>query len=384
VQLKFFNLNMRLKLKKIIRVCFVAATLFTILFYLQACLVPFLEAGNHWFIALLGLVFPLLFFVLLLFFIYWVIIKSRWAVLCGVALLFGWQQISVSFSFRTVKKFDIAKTPETLRVLSWNLSSWGETNRGKKKNYMNAMLHQVKNVNADIICFQEYLYYKNSRYRDSIHAVLKEAGYQYAYFAKTNYTERFYTSAVLTAVVIMSKHPIVDTAQFIYSKEDFAEPLIYADIKKNDQIIRVFTTHLQSLRFENNEYDALHLLKEPGMASINQSRSMLWKLRQGYKKRSAQAELVHTKIEESPYPVVLCGDFNDVPNSYAYFTIKGNLQDAFLKKGVGFGRTFRFISPTLRIDYILADKKFTVQQFGKIEVDYSDHYPIISDLVIDE
>jgi endonuclease/exonuclease/phosphatase family metal-dependent hydrolase len=371
---------MLVKFKKIIRVSFVVATFFTVLFYLQACLLPFLEAGKHWFIALLGLVFPLLFFALLAFLIYWAIKKSRWAVLCSMALLLGWQQVSVMFGFNRQKNFDVIKKAETLRVLSWNLSSWGETNRGKKKNYMNAMLHQVKNMNADIICFQEYLYYKNSKYRDSIHTILKEAGYQYAYFAKTNYTERFYTSAVLTAVVIMSKYPFADTAKFVYNEEDFAEPLIYADIKRGSRIVRVFTTHLQSLRFENNEYDALHVLKEPGIASINQSRSMLWKLRQGYKKRSLQAQLVHKKITESPYPVVLCGDFNDVPNSYTYFTIKGNLQDAFLKKGSGFGRSFRFISPTLRIDYILADKKFTVQQFGKIEVDYSDHYAIMADL----
>jgi endonuclease/exonuclease/phosphatase family metal-dependent hydrolase len=373
---------MVLKLKKIIWVSFVSANIIAVLFYLLACLVPFLDAGKHWFIALLGLVFPMLFFAVLCFFIYWLIKKSRWAFFCSAALLLGWRQISVCFSFNTSKTFDVAKKPETLRVLTWNLSSWGETNRGKKVNHMYDMIDLMKKQDADVLCFQEYLYYKNMRYRDSIHAVLKEAGYQYAYFARTNYTERFYTSSVLTAVVIMSKYPIVDTAQFIYNKEDFAEPLIYADIKKNDQRVRVFTSHLQSLRFENNEYDALHILKDPGRESINQSRSILWKLKQGYNKRSLQAEFINKKIKESPYPVILCGDFNDVPNSYAYFTIKGNLQDAFLKKATGFGRTFRFISPTLRIDYILADKKFEVTQFNKIEVNYSDHYPIIADIKI--
>ena len=106
---------------------------------------------------------------------------------------------------------------------------------------------------------------------------------------------------------------------------------------------------------------------------------MMGKLRGAYKKRSVQAEMLHEKIKESPYPVIVCGDFNDVPNSYTYYTAKGNLLDAFLKKGSGFGRTFRFISPTLRIDYILADKKFEVTGFNKIEVNYSDHYPIIAD-----
>jgi endonuclease/exonuclease/phosphatase family metal-dependent hydrolase len=371
---------MRPKFKKFIQVSFIVATLFTVLFYLQACLLPFLEAGKHWFIALLGLVFPFLFFVLLFFLIYWVIKKSRWAVLCSMALLLGWQQVSVMFGFNRLKNFDVIKKAETLRVLSWNLSSWGETNRGKKVNHMYEMMDLIKKQDADVLCFQEYLYYKNLRYRDSIHTVLKEAGYIYAYFGKAHFNKRMYTTAVLTAVAIISKYPIADTAKFIYSEDDFAEPLIYADIKKDNQVVRIFTTHLQSLQFANNEYDALQVLKEPGVASINQSRSMLWKLRQGYKKRSLQVELVRKKIEESPYPVILCGDFNDVTNSYTYFTIKGNLQDAFLKKGSGFGRSFRFISPTLRIDYILADKKFRIQQFGKIEVDYSDHYAIMADL----
>ncbi|HJY22159.1 MAG TPA: hypothetical protein VJ279_04700, partial [Hanamia sp.] len=71
---------------------------------------------------------------------------------------------------------------------------------------------------------------------------------------------------------------------------------------------------------------------------------------------------------------------NDVPNSSTYFKIKDNYQDAFLKKGSFLGRTFRFISPTLRIDYILADKRFKVNQFQTIHVPYSDHYPVETDL----
>ncbi|HEV2831490.1 MAG TPA: endonuclease/exonuclease/phosphatase family protein, partial [Hanamia sp.] len=96
--------------------------------------------------------------------------------------------------------------------------------------------------------------------------------------------------------------------------------------------------------------------------------------------RYQQAELVSQKIKESPYPSLICGDFNDVPNSSTYFKIKDNYQDAFLKKGSFIGRTFRFISPTLRIDYILADKRFKVKQFQTIHVPYSDHYPVETDL----
>jgi endonuclease/exonuclease/phosphatase family metal-dependent hydrolase len=126
----------------------------------------------------------------------------------------------------------------------------------------------------------------------------------------------------------------------------------------------------------------LHKLKDPVNASVAESKAIAYRLRNAYIKRAYQAEMLNKKIKESPFPVIVCGDFNDVPNSYSYFTVKGDLQDAFLKKGSGIGRTFRSISPTLRIDYILADKKFKVIQFSKLKVPYSDHYPIVADFDI--
>jgi endonuclease/exonuclease/phosphatase family metal-dependent hydrolase len=98
--------------------------------------------------------------------------------------------------------------------------------------------------------------------------------------------------------------------------------------------------------------------------------------------RSIQTEIVQKELQQSPYKKIFCGDFNDVPNSYTYFQIRGNMQDAFLQKGFGLGRTYTGISPTLRIDYILADKAFTVTQFKKMDVKLSDHYPIVADLQI--
>ena len=77
---------------------------------------------------------------------------------------------------------------------------------------------------------------------------------------------------------------------------------------------------------------------------------------------------------------MITGDLNDVPNSYTYFTISKNLQDVFLKKGWGIGRTYAYLAPTLRIDYILATKHFEVQQFKRITNQYSDHYMLVADL----
>ncbi len=69
-----------------------------------------------------------------------------------------------------------------------------------------------------------------------------------------------------------------------------------------------------------------------------------------------------------------------MPNSYAYQTIGENLQNAFEEKGSGLGRTFTGIAPTLRIDNIFASTSFTVNQFVRLPVKLSDHFPIIADL----
>jgi endonuclease/exonuclease/phosphatase family metal-dependent hydrolase len=376
---------MSTNIKKIIRVSIIAATITTIVFYLLSSYSPFLHSGRHTYFALIGLAFPILLLLIMGFLIYWLIRKSRWAFVCIITLLLGFQQITVLLSFHTGKKFDAAKTATTLRVLSWNLSSWGESNKSGlpkgRDECKEEMINEIRKSNADVLCLQEFLYYENSVYLDSVIPAFKEMGYEFIYFAKKDYTGYFYPELKLTGIEIMSKFPIVDAANFIYNDEDVTEPLIYADIKINSQTIRFFTTHLESVRFGSEDYDAINQLKKSKI-NIRQSRTTGGKLKIAYRKRAMQAEILHNKIKESPYPVIVCGDFNDVPNSYTYFTIKGNLQDAFLKKGTGLGRTFRFISPTLRIDYILADKKFEVAQFNKLEVNYSDHYPVISDFIL--
>ena len=88
-------------------------------------------------------------------------------------------------------------------------------------------------------------------------------------------------------------------------------------------------------------------------------------------------------MNHSPYPIILCGDFNDVPVSYAYETIGAGMKNAFVKKGYGISRTFSNISPTLRIDNIFVDQMFSISQFTRVKKLLSDHFPIIADVRFD-
>ena len=152
----------------------------------------------------------------------------------------------------------------------------------------------------------------------------------------------------------------------------------------NGQTIRVFTTHLQSVLFRSKDYRDLESIKSVNDSMVPASKSIARKLKRAFSIRGGQADVVRTRLDESPYPAIVCGDFNDVPDSYTYFRIRGDRQDAFIQKGFGIGRTFVHISRTLRIDYIMADKAFTISQFGKFPLPYSDHYPLVADLRLPE
>lgn len=349
-----------------------AFNIIIVILYLLVCLVPFADPGKFWFISVLGLGFPGLFFVMLLLLAFWTVKKSKWALLHLVALLISWQQVSAAFGIHFFKKeFNIEKEENTLRVLSWNINRWDEGNKERKGgvSFRQLMLDFIQTQDADVLCFQEFFESHLPVYFAANIPPLEKMGYIYHCFLNTsNEVDGNYQNGM----IILSRFPIIDSMKTTLGSAEHPEGLCYADIKVQNNIFRIATTHLQSIRLTQEEYEGLGKMKQLG-AVFN-------KIKNSFGLRAKKANLVNDIIRASPYPVVICANLDDVPNSYAYFTVKGNLQDAFLKKGAGLGRTFQFVLPTLRIDYIFADRRFKINQFERPEIPYSDHYPIIADL----
>jgi endonuclease/exonuclease/phosphatase family metal-dependent hydrolase len=232
------------------------------------------------------------------------------------------------------------------------------------------MMEAIRDQNADVLCLDEFFQPKDTLYQGSNIALITQMGYPYHLFSPT----KNYRKDSTLGVIIFSKYPMVGSGEFDLDRSRKGDHLIYMDIRVKDHVFRIFATHLIAINFaawdDRQEED-------PG-----EYRSIFSKLIRGYNFRYYQAQLVGQKIAGSPYPSVICGDFNDIPNSSTYFKIKGNLQDAFLKKGYGTGRTtrrtFLLISP--RIDYILAGKAFHVSAFQILSIPYSDHFPVEADL----
>ena len=99
------------------------------------------------------------------------------------------------------------------------------------------------------------------------------------------------------------------------------------------------------------------------------------RLKNSFKIRGKEVDQIKEHMRESPYPIIVCGDFNDTPVSYAYRELSENKKDAFIESGNGIGGTFTKI-PNLRIDYIFYDKKFNSCRFNTHKENFSDHRAI--------
>lgn len=359
---------------------FIVTNIITVAVFLMACANAFLHPDKWWFIAILGLTFPFLLLLTLIFLIGWSLVRSKWVFLSLGALLLSYTNIRALVGFHFSSKFEEAKKENTIRILTWNVKWFDEqTRENNRQSHRKEMLDFIKAENADVLCFQEYFEpgpngpYSNIR-------DIRKMGYPY-FYRSIDYGKAGTRNEMGSA--IFSKYPILDSNRTIFTgpiKLRAAESLLYCDLNVNGQTVRVFTTHLQSVLLQKKDYRDISIIRNAQDSMVEASKSLIRKLRQGYSLRGDQVDIVRNKLDSCPVPEIICGDFNDVPNSYTYFRIRGNRRDAFVEKEGGLGRTFSNISPTLRIDYVMADKQFEILQYKRKLLPYSDHYPVIADL----
>ena len=365
------------KFRVITKRVFIYTTVAVVFFFLLSCLAPYLDPRKWWIISVLGFAFPILLFGVVLLFVALLLLRTRWCILPAAALLLSFNNTRTTFSFHKHHSFTLERKPNTIRLVSWNVARFIEMkkNNNKGSQIRMKMMDMIRDQQADILCFQEFFHSDDSIYYQNIDYIRDNFKYPYWYYSYEWDGDRYYTGTM-----IFSRYPIIDSGLVRYPRPTLPDALMHADIKIGNDTIRVYTTHLQSLQFNRADYERIQKIKEAETGGIvKNSRTIFSKLKNGFVNRAVQADIVNQVMDDSPYPALFCGDLNDTPNSYAYNTIRGDMQDAFLEKGSGIGRTFSGISPTLRIDYIFADKRFNVLQFNRIPKAYSDHYLIEAD-----
>jgi len=364
-------------LRRTVKKIFLIVTIVVCIVYLLTLLVPYLNPQQWWLIGFLGLTFPYLFFLLLFVFFFWLMAKPKLAWLPLVTLLLGAKQISVTFAAHITSNNVNQKPDSSIRLVSWNVANMYGLSSDKEIKLHNRkeLAQTIIDLKPDIICLQEFNHsYTQGEDADNIGLFSKHYP-DFYYSVDFNKKNGFYTSGT----IVFSKYPIIDSGRLDYPGS-FTGSLVYVDIRTPDDTIRIYTTHLQSFGFNNEDYADMNKIKEQDEQAIEASKNILNKMKAAFTNRAMQADLVRRETDSCRYASVVCGDFNDVPTSYTYFHIRNKRQDAFLKRSAGVGSTYNSLAPMLRIDYILPDTSFIIRQFEMIDESLSDHEMLVSDL----
>lgn len=366
-------------LRRFVKKFFIALNFMLAIFFLAGAYVKYFTPASWWFLGLFTFILAYLLIALVLFFIFWLFKKSFWFCISLITIILGWHAVINIFPVNLSSPFTLQKKSGSLRVMSWNVEQFNILHHKDHPEVKQEMFDLINKYDPDIACFQEVVAgdkKKGINYFPDIQKALRFIDYLYSYSLKDDFDVNHHFGRI-----IFSKLPIINKQTVVNYPNDYNATFQYIDVLSGSDTIRVFNIHLQSLKFtpQNLSYLDNSILNSD--SNITESKSIVSKIKTGFIKRSIQANFIKDEINHSPYPVIVCGDFNDVPNSYAYETIGAGLQNAFVEKGAGIARTFSTISPTLRIDNIFTDKDFTVTQFTRVKKLLSDHFPIIADLI---
>lgn len=358
---------------------FIISNIILAVLFLLGCYGGWADPKTWWPLGFLTLAAFYLLLLLTGFILFWLFVKPRWSLISIITILLAYKPVTNIIPLRFSSSFDKQKQPAALRVMSWNVEHFDILEHKKHPEKKQQMLELIRDNQPDITCYQEMVGSdKNAKAINYIPDIMQAEGftdYHYSFNPKLDFDDNHHFG-----IIIFSKYPIINKQTISFYPNDYNSIFQYADIVKGEDTVRVFNIHLQSLKFSatNLEYIEKPDITDDG--DLKKSKSLISKLKTGFLKRKKQAERIKEEMDKSPYPVIVCGDFNDVPNSYSYNTIGKGLKNAFIEKGSGIGRTFSGISPTLRIDNVFVADKFAVLQFLRIPKKLSDHFPLFADL----
>lgn len=259
----------------------------------------------------------------------------------GISLLFGTACLISLFlcgkfwalSFSTDKS-----DAYSLRLVSWNAEGFQ-----LNQDTLQASAAFIRSLYSDVICLQERPH-DNLLHRDRIS---EEFAYPYRVFNSRE-------DEVLN-LAVYSRFPLSNRKEYYFP--DSYNKVLQIDLQYNGTTIRLFNIHLQTT----------------GMTPAFQENNLLHTYQLNAAERNRQARLLAEAIASSPYPVIVCGDLNDTPVSYAYRKLTGQLRDCFLEAGSGWGGTYQPVHNLFRIDYTFCSPELKTSAYHLYNNCWSDH-----------
>ncbi len=294
----------------------------------------------------LSLAFPVLIIFYLIITLIWIVLRKKRAFLFIGLLLLLLNPIKrwVNFTSKNDKK-------NTLKVMTFNVHNNNEFQPEKISSFL-------QQQDCDVILVQEATYDGRT---------IPKSGLP------------FEASEYLT-VGVYSKYKVLNYGKIINSEEKKRANAMFADIDVNGKTIRFINVYLDPFSLDKSKVDV-----ENELSGNKQNVKYLYtKLTPIFKKHQNSIDQIKPYIDQSPYPVILAGDFNAVPNSYEYYQLSENLTDAFSSSGRGFGTSFHDLKFPIRIDYIFSSKSIKPVSYNVDRTTaISDHYPVIAEFKLD-
>jgi len=336
------------------------------------------DSGN-WMISVLTMFTIFLWVLQFVFFVFWLVAKPIFTLISLLAIVTHWQPMSAVFQWRVGTSFNQAKPRSSFRMMTWNVEHFAIRSFRTNPEIRSKMLELVRSYNPDIACFQEMVATEDKpKAINYLPVMQKQLGFKYAYYVYERVLD--FDQDHHFGMVVFSKTPFIAQQKMGISKKGQNGLFQSVDFELLGDTFRVFNIHLQSLKFSKNNRAYIENPSLNEEEDLQESKNILKKLKIGFEKRKLQADSVRSAIDKSPHPVILCGDFNDLPNSYAYHKVKGGLVDAFTEAGSGIGHTYSGLFPTLRIDHVFIDPQLETVQYYTHQKKLSDHYPVIVDV----
>lgn len=368
------------KLLKAILVFANVATATALLFSFLSAYVP---PTASMVISYCGLAFPYLLIANFVFIVLWLPIDYRFALISLSVVLLNINNIDRIFQLRPTEK--PSACANCVKVMSYNARLFGlydEENKDLRDANRNQVYELFSRERPEILCLQEYFWDGSGLLdfptTDTIMKILRldnPARNCYQYFPVSNNAKNYHYG-----LAIFSRYRILDGG-CVYSNNSSTNAVVYVDVKYKSDTLRIYNIHLASMHMNAEDYAMGKEIVTNGIDDPNldkKARILSKKVGKAFLERQAQVQVLRAHIDSCHYSVIVCGDFNDSPVSYAYHQVSYGMKDAFRESGGGRGNTYCGDAfPAFRIDYIFHDERF--KSFGYTTYDslsVSDHYPI--------
>jgi vancomycin resistance protein VanJ len=310
---------------------------------LLSYLLPYVSPKNIPTFAILSLLVPPLIILNIFFLIYWILNLKKHFLLSTIILVIGGVFSTPLYKLTENK----SSLHDDLKVMSYNVRMFNHWKWIDDQNIPGKISAFVSKQSPDILLFQEYYILKKQPFL-----------YPYKYIRTKSQKSKI-------GLAIYSKFPIINKGSL--ELENTANNIIFADIVRKKDTIRVYNLHLQSLKLNTSKENF----------GQENSEKLIARLKERFKKQAEQTEIFTAHEKQWKGKKIVAGDFNNTSYSWVYNQILEGKKDAFIEAGKGFGKSFNYWFP-MRIDFILTDKNAIVNKFTSFSEKNSDHFPILS------